>query len=138
MEKLTIETGEREYSLNDKCTVVFSPSDPKFADRLYTAFETLKKKQEAKDIDVDKLSTRERFDYLNELDKEMRETIDSVFQQPVCAELFSGVSVYAIAGGAPIWMNLIFAVMDKLDESIKREKALHSEKLEKYTKKYRR
>lgn len=138
MKKLNITTGAQEYRLNDKCTVFFNPSDPAFADKLYTAFDALKKKQDVRDNNVEKMSAREMFDWLKELDAEMRGTIDGVFDQPVCDPLFGNVSVYAIADGAPLWMNLMVAIMDEMDEGIKREKAFHSEKLAKYTKKYNR
>lgn len=138
MKELKITTGVQEYHLNDKCTVVFNPSDPAFADKLYTAFDALKKKQDARDNNVEKMSAREMFDWLRNMDAEMRETIDGVFEQPVCEPLFGNVSVYAIADGAPLWMNLMVAIMDELDEGIKREKAFHSEKLAKYTAKYHR
>lgn len=138
MKELTIITGVQEYRLNDKCTVSFNPSDPAFADKLYTAFDALKKKQEARDNNVEKMDAREMFDWLKKMDAEMRDTIDNVFGQPVCNALFGNVSVYAISDGAPLWMNLMTAIMDEMDESIKREKAFHSEKLAKYTQKYRR
>lgn len=138
MEKITIETGEREYSLNDQCVVRFNPADPNFADRLYTAFEELKKKQDSRDNSLSAMTTRETFDYLRELDAEMRETIDGVFGQPVCCKVFQGISLYATAGGTPVWLNLILAIMDELEENVKREKAFHSEKLAKYTAKYKR
>lgn len=54
MKELTITTGVQEYHLNDKCTVYFNPSDPAFADKLYTAFDALKKKQDARDDNVEK------------------------------------------------------------------------------------
>lgn len=136
MERITIETGEREYSLNDKCVVRFNPADPNFADRLYTAFDGLKAKQDERDNAPQQMTARERFDYLRKLDTEMRETIDGVFNQPVCDALFENISVYAIAGGCPAWLNFILAIMDELEEGVKREKAFHSEKLAKYTKKY--
>lgn len=138
MKELTIITGVQEYRLNDKCTVSFNPSDPAFADKLYTAFDALKKKQEARDNNVEKMDAREMFDWLKKMDAEMRDTIDNVFGQPVCNALFGNVSVYAISDGAPLWMNLMTAIMDEMDESIKREKAFHSEKLAKYTQKYHR
>ena len=84
------------------------------------------------------MTTRETFDYLKRLDREMRDTIDGVFGQPVCEPLFGSMSVYASAGGTPVWMNLMLAIIDELDEGVKREKAFHSEKLAKYTKKYHR
>ena len=138
MKNLKINGGVQEYRLNNKCTVCFNPSDPAFADKLYTAFDALKQKQDARETNVEKMSAREMFDWLHELDAEMRETIDGVFGQPVCNELFGNVSMYAIADGAPLWMNLMVAIMDEMDEGIKREKAFHSEKLAKYTSKYKR
>ena len=82
MKELTITTGVQEYHLNDKCTVVFNPSDPAFADKLYTAFDALKKKQDARDNNVEKMSAREMFDWLRNMDAEMRKTIDGVFEHP--------------------------------------------------------
>ena len=138
MKELKIETGVEEYDLNGKCKVYFNPADPAFADKLYTAFANLREKQDSQKTDTSKMNARETFDYLNALDAEMREIIDGVFGQPVCAPLFGEVSVYAIAGGAPLWMNFILAIIDELDDGVKREKAFHSEKLAKYTQKYKR
>lgn len=138
MKELTFLDGVEEFHVNDKCTLRFNPSDPEFADRLYTAFDELNKRQKARNAETEKLSPRETFAYLREMDKEMRETIDGVFGAPVCERLFGGISVYASADGMPVWMNFMLCIMDELDESIKREKAFHSEKLAKYTKKYHR
>lgn len=138
MKELSFETGLEEYRLNDQCVVRFNPSDPKFADRLYTAFDDLQKKQKANEDDLEKMSHREAFDYLNGLDAEMREVIDGVFGSPVCAALFSDVGVYACAGGSPLWFNLMMTLISELDEQVKREKALQDEKILKYTKKYHR
>jgi len=138
MKEITIDSGVQEYKLNDKCSVFFNPADPAFADKLYTAFDALKEKQNSRAADIEALSTRETFDYLKQLDAQMRETIDGVFGKPVCEPLFGSMSVYALAGGTPVWMNLMLAIIDELDEGVKREKAFHSEKLAKYTKKYHR
>ena len=135
---MSITTVGQEYILIDNCTVYFYPSDPAFADKLYTAFDALKKKQDARDDNVEKMSAREMFDWLRNMDAEMRETINGVFEQPVCEALIGNVSVYAIADGAPLWMTLMDAIMAELDEGIKREKAFHSEKLAKYTAKFNR
>lgn len=138
MENLNIDLGIKEFSINDKCVLCFNPADPAFADRIYTAFDTLKKKQDGKSADLENLPTEKAFEYLRQLNTEMRETINGVFEDDVCTPLFGRMSVYASAGGSPLWMNLMMAVIDKLDEGVKREKAFHSEKLSKYTKKYHR
>lgn len=138
MKELTFLDGIEEFHVNGKYTLRFNPADPEFADRLYTAFDELSKRQKARNAETEKLSPCETFAYLREMDKEMRETIDGVFGDAVCEQLFGGISMYASADGMPVWMNFLFCIMDELDESIKREKAFHSEKLAKYTKKYHR
>lgn len=138
MKELKIETGLQEFKVNDKCVLRFNPADPAFADRIYTAFDALKKQQDSKNVDLANMPETEVFVYLRELDVDMRKTINDVFEDDVCTPLFGTMSVYASAGGTPLWMNLMMAVIDELDEGIKREKAFHSEKLSKYTKKYHR
>lgn len=138
MKEIKIATGLEEYRLNDKCTVSFNPSDPAFAERLYSGLENLQKKQEQKENDVEKMSPRETFDYVEKLNAEMRETIDGIFNAPVCDNVFGDMSLYAFADGAPLWYNLLAAILDVLDESLKREKMFHSDRLSKYTKKYQK
>ena len=138
MKELKIETGLVEYNLNGAVKVSFNPADPAFANRLYKAFDTLKEKQEHENVDLEKMSAGETFGYLERIDGEMRETIDSVFGVPVCAALFPEISLYAMADGLPVWMQFMTAIMDELDEGIKREQSFYSDKLAKYTKKYKR
>lgn len=138
MKELRIETGLQEFKVNDRCVLHFNPVDPAFADRIYTAFDALKKQQDSKNVDLANMPETVVFAYLRELDADMRKTINDVFEDDVCTPLFGKMSVYASAGGTPLWMNLMMAVIDELDEGIKREKAFHSEKLSKYTKKYHR
>lgn len=138
MKELSFDSGLQEYSFNEKCTLCFNPADPAFADRIYTAFDALKEKQRKQNVDADKLTAKEAFEYFRQLDAEMREVINGVFEREVCTSLFGSMSLYAMAGGSPVWMNFMLTIIDELDESIKREKAFHSEKLSKYTKKYHR
>lgn len=133
-----IVTKTLKTTTGETCEVCFNPADPTFADKLYTAFTNLKKKQDEREITTAGMNDSEKFDWFRKQDAEMRETIDGVFEKPVCEALFGSVNMYASAGGTPVWMNLMLAIMDEMDESIKREKAFHSEKLAKYTKKYHR
>lgn len=138
MKELRIETGLQEFQVNDKCVLRFNPADPAFADRIYTAFDALKKQQDSKAVDIETMPEVKALEYLRKLDADMRDTINGVFDDDVCTPLFGTMSVYASAGGTPLWMNLMMAIIDELDEGIKKEKAFHSEKLSKYTKKYHR
>lgn len=136
---LNFESGLVTYNINGKCQVSFNPTDSNFVERLYLAFEDLDKKQESYKTQVEKLADkREIFDFARERDVEMRQVIDGLFDAPVSDSLFGGMSVYAVAGGLPVWCNLMLAVMDEIDTTFSREQKATNPRIAKYTEKYHR
>ena len=136
---LSFESGLVTYNINGKCQVSFNPTDSNFVERLYLAFEDLDKKQESYKTQVEKLADkREIFDFARERDVEMRQVIDGLFDAPVSDSLFGGMSVYAVAGGLPVWCNLMLAVMDEIDTTFSREQKATNPRIAKYTEKYHR
>lgn len=139
VKSLNFESGLVTYNINGKCQVSFNPTDSNFVERLYLAFEDLDKKQESYKTQVEKLSDkREIFDFARERDVEMRQVIDGLFDAPVSDSLFGGMSVYAVAGGLPVWCNLMLAVMDEIDTTFSREQKATNPRIAKYTEKYHR
>lgn len=139
MKELNFETGLVSYSLNDKCEVAFNPTDSNFVERLYSAFEDLDKKQEGYRSQIEKMADKKQiFEFARERDVEMREIIDSVFDAPVSEAVFGGMNVYAMAGGLPVWSNLMLAVMDEIDTAFSREQKATNPKIAKYTAKYQK
>lgn len=139
MKELNFETGLVTYDLNGKCEVSFNPTDSNFVERLYAAFEELDKKQEGYKAQVDKMADKkEIFEFARERDAEMRTIIDGVFDAPVSDALFGGMNVYAVAGGLPVWCNLMLAVMDEIDTTFAREQKSTNSRIAKYTAKYKR
>lgn len=139
MKELNFETGLVTYDLNGKCEVSFNPTDSNFVERLYTAFGELDKKQEGYKAQVDKMADKkEIFEFARERDAEMRTIIDGVFDAPVSDALFGGMNVYAVAGGLPVWCNLMLAVMDEIDTTFAREQKATNPRIAKYTAKYKR
>lgn len=137
MKELNFESGLVTYALNGKCEISFNPTDTNFVERLYTAFETLDKKQEWYKTQVEKIAgKKEIFDFAREQDAEMRRIIDGVFEAPVSDALFGGMNVYAVANGFPVWCNLLLAVMDEIDTAFTREQKLTNPRISKYTGKY--
>ena len=62
METLTFDSGLVTYNINDKAQVTFNPTDSSFAERLYSAFEILDKKQDDYKAEIkEKTGTREVF-----------------------------------------------------------------------------
>ena len=139
VKSLNFESGLVTYNINGKCQVSFNPTDSNFVERLYLAFEDLDKKQESYKTQVEKLADkREIFDFARERDVEMRQVIDGLFDAPVSDSLFGGMSVYAVAGGLPVWCNLMLAVMDEIDTTVAREQKATNPRIAKYTEKYHR
>jgi len=134
---LQFDTGLVTYHLNEQCDVVFNPTDSVFVEKLYAAFNDLDRKQEAYQEQVSRMTDRAKiFDLMRERDKEMRELIDGVFDAPVCAMLFGGMNVYAMASGLPVWANLMLAIMDEVDTAFAREQKATNPRVQKYMAKY--
>lgn len=137
MKELVFDTGRITFSVNGACEVSFNPTDSEFVKRLFDAFETLDKKQDAYKAEVEKMADKKQiFDIARQRDKEMREIIDSVFEAPVSDSLFGSMNVYALADGLPVWCNLMFAVMDEVDTTFAREQKATDARIKKYTEKY--
>lgn len=137
MNTLNFETGLATFVVNGSAEVTFNPTDERFMERLFDAFDQLAKKQDAHKQAIGELKdTKAIFEYTDRMDKEMRETIDAVFAQKISDAIFGSVSVYAMANGLPLWCNFLLAVMDKIDDTIIREKQTTNPRIAKYTAKY--
>ncbi len=139
MKSLNIGIGVEEYSLNDRVTVSFNPTDMAFTERLTKAFEELEALQEkARDLvaAIDGDDPRPLFADLRAIDAEMRKAVDRLFAQDVSDALFQGVRLYAASEGLPVWNNLLLALVDEIDSAYKREKRAMDERIKKYTERY--
>ena len=117
----------------------FNPTDGTFIQRLYNAFDTLDKKQEKYADEVQKCGDRvEIFNIADRRDKEMREIIDGLFEEPVCDSIFGSMNLYALADGLNVWVNFLLALMDETDSAFAREQKATNPRIQKYTAKYRR
>ena len=137
MPDIKFETGKVTYTLNGDTAVSFNPTDSAFVEKLFNAFDTLDKRQDAYKAEVEKMGDkREIFDIARKRDTEMREIIDGVFEAPVCKALFGGMNVYAMADGLPAWANLMLAVMDEIDTTLAKQKKLTDPRISKYLARY--
>ena len=117
----------------------FNPTDGAFIQRLYNAFDTLDKKQDKYADEVQKCGDRvEIFNIADRRDKEMREIIDGLFEEPVCDSIFGSMNLYAMADGLHVWTNFLLALMDETDSAFAREQKATNPRIQKYTAKYHR
>lgn len=93
------------YKLNGAVEVTFNPKDPAFAERLYSAIDELDRLQ-AHHFDGG-------VDHFLHTVRRMREILDSLFDVSICAPLFGDVRPGAFAQGAPLWRNLLYAVISQ-------------------------
>lgn len=139
MKELVFDTGLVTFNINGACEVSFNPTDSGFAKRLFDAFDTLDKKQGAYKVEIEKMDDKKQvFEITRQLDEEMREIIDGVFEAPVSSAVFGSMNVYALANGLPVWCNLMLAVMDEVDTTFAKEQKATDARVKKYTEKYHR
>jgi len=139
MEELIFATGVVEMKVNGGRIIRFNPADIGFLDTLYSllgkldAINSDEDKKRAKTDDPAKF-----FDYARLCDRRMKEAVDAVFGEGFCGEVFGELRLYALADGLTIIENFIFAIIDKMDDSVKENMEKRNDRLAKYTAKYRK
>lgn len=136
MSELNFDTGLVTYKVNGQCEISFNPADVAFVRRLFNTFDNLSKQQDAIEVEDQDVDGAKLFDLVEQREKKMRADIDDVFGDAVCDKLFGKVSVFALAGGLPLWCNFLMAVIDKIDAAIEEEQKLASPRVTKYMAKY--
>ena len=139
MTELNFNTGKRVFNLNGAVEVSFNDTDAAFVEGLYNTFFRLDEKQERYKSRVEKMADKkEIFSLMRELDDEIREEINDLFEQDVCTPLFGRMNVFALADGLPLWANLMLAIMEQVDTGFAREQKAMNPRVQKYTSKWQR
>lgn len=117
-------------------TVDFNPADNGFAESLYGLISKLSQIHEARKKQYDEeADPAARFDISRAEDAQMRETVDSVFGEGFCRDVFK-TRLFALADGMTVVENFMFALLDEMDESITENLAKRDARIKKYTEKY--
>ncbi len=138
-EVLKFETGIKEFSLNGEKSVFFSPTDMNFVEKVFRVVENLDQKEQDFQKELETLSEEEEakvFDLGRAHDAEIRQVINGLFDDDVCTPVFGNLNVFALADGLPVWANLLFAIIDTLDEEFVKQKEKTNPRIAKYTAKY--
>lgn len=139
MPELKIESGIKEYDLNGKVTVLFNPTDTMFIERCFDTFSSLDDIQTSFQEKVTQATDNATlFTVAKEMDAEIRGKINALFGFDVCTPLLGDMSICALAGGLPIWANIMLAMIDEMDGSFANEKKQRNPRLDKYIKKYKK
>lgn len=119
-------------------SVKINPSDAGFMETLYGLAETLDSiEQKCMDACKDEEDYKKVFALKRSADKEMREVVDSVFGDGFCTAAFNGLRMDGVLNdGTLVYENLMFKVVDAMDEDIRNRVAKRNATVEKYTSKY--
>lgn len=133
-----IETGLKEYSLNDVVTIRFNPTDSVFVKKIYDSIDALSDKAEEYQKTFEKAAKPEEiFGLQEQADNDMKTALNGLFDVDIVTPLIGNMSVYAYAGGSPIWFNIVTAIMDIIEKATGEEKKKSRAKIAKYTQKYK-
>jgi hypothetical protein len=135
---LSVDTGLVEYDINGVTKAYFNPTDANFVERLWQTFTDLDARQDEFQREIDSIGDdgAKMFAYATERDKEMRGIIDNLLGEGVADALFPNMNCYALAGGLPVWMNLMFAVADEIQDAYTTEQKRTDPRVKSYSKKY--
>lgn len=131
---LNFQTSRKTYTVNDGCEISFDPADINFVSRLFDLLDRMEKQKDADSQDVKNV-----FEAFAKKDRDMRAEIDAVFGEPVCEKVFGTTNIFSPAGGLPLCMNFLLAVIDEVDAASEAETKTSSRVdayIQKYEKKY--
>lgn len=138
MKELQFDTGLVTYKVNGSCEITFNPGDIGFVKKLFDLIDRLSDRQDTVELkDAEEVDGKELFALTEQWDAEMRSDVDNLFGEDVCAALFPNVSIFALAGGFPLWANLCMAIIDEIDANLVQEERKARERVDKYMKKYK-
>ena len=138
MTNLIIETGVKEYSLNDEVTIKFNPTDMAFVKRFYDQIKGLEEKVDGYEEAFKKAAnTEDIFKLTEQSEEDVRAALNSLFNVDIVTPLIGAASVFSYAGGSPVWWNICTALTDLIEKETREEQKKSRVKISKYTAKYK-
>lgn len=125
---LNFESGIKEYTIN---------GDPNRVIRINpTDFGIIDRAEKAK-ISLEKLHIDPGEEHMSEaliaMDKAVREQIDLIFGNGTANTAFGEINCTSLAGGSPIFMNFLNAILPEIEKVVGEEKRKSDARIEKYT-----
>ena len=139
MGEINFSTGVVDMSVNGVRTIRFNPSDYGYLEELFALASKVQAIAEKMSEKVESAKgTAKMFDYYRAAEKQMREAVDQVFGENFCNDVFQGVRLMATVDGLTVFETFLFAVVDKMDEDIKKNMSMRGDRINSYMEKYRK
>lgn len=136
MHDMNINAGFETFTINGTTEVQLNPTDINFIEKLYCAFEDSDNLAEVYEAKIEKANGRDKFALARELDGNIRERVNAIFEQDICTALFGNTNVCALSDGIPLWANLLFKFMDIVNDNTTEELKKTSSRITQYANKY--
>jgi hypothetical protein len=135
MEKLIINKGYKEYAINDDENAVIRVKTTDFGlmDRLYHFKDKIK--AVAKKLEAKKKSenAEDILAALRTADEDTRRELDDIFDEKVSDAVFGRMNCMSFAGGQPVALNFLNAIIPKIEKDLEAEHKAANKKISKYT-----
>jgi hypothetical protein len=131
MAELNFQTSRKTYTVNGDAEISFDPADISFVHKMYTLLDKLKEEWEKPAPDPEDV-----FAVSALRDQQMRQEIDKAFGDAVCDKVFGSTNIFSPAGGMPVCLNFIMAVIDEIDAASEKE-IKPSARTEEYLRKFK-
>lgn len=134
MKNLNINKGYKSYTINDDENTVITVKTTDFSiiDRL------TKVQEHIGDIVTEMQSIKKNaaaeayLAALDKADKKVKAELDEVFDSPVSAAVFGNMNSLSFAGGQPVALNFLEAIIPEISADLEDEQKASAEKIEKY------
>lgn len=135
MKNLNINKGYKSYTINgdESAVITVKTTDFSIIDRLtkvqehigniVTEMQSIKKNAAAE----------EYLAALDKADKKVKAELDEVFDSPVSAAVFGNMNSLSFAGGQPVALNFLEAIIPEISADLEDEQKASAQKIEKYT-----
>ena len=133
MPSLVFDKGYKEYDINgDKnCVIRVNTSDWNIIGRIDALRERIAGKVSAlQSINDDYSAVMEA---MRGVEREVRAEVDEALGSPVCDTAFGGINCLSFAGGQPIVVNFLEAILPEIKKDLETEAEQAERRAEKYT-----
>ena len=121
---LVVDDGARVVDVNGY-DITVRASDPRYLESLQSLTSKMQEATEATD-DLDEAETA------------MRGELDAFFGVGFCEKVFGEASLFAMSGGLTLVEQLLFGIIDFMDDDVKKNAEAREAAVGKYTHKYRK
>ena len=134
---IKLQTGLQEVDVNGKHTIFINPTDEGYLEDLYGLLERLEQIHKEHQTD-EAADVKTKFEASRAREKEQRAAVDAMFGEGFCSDVFGSARLYSMSGGLTLIENLLYSVLDYMDDDLKRQQAARDERIAFYTAKYQK